>query len=266
MKRQDYFIIVLVMLMIGLLGGCGNETVETVAQDSLSEEETISDELAEVSFQRDIVGWNENEKRQCLEDLYESLEEFYQYKSNRDKLSVSKKSVSTKSESKKAEERYELTIYNSLGTIVLSEVYPEEPGISWVTENIMEIAISVGSPARYVYYVDLEEDRVSDVYFNPILVGDEYVAYMEDGKLILSDIFYTRQQDLLYMAIVRNFTETADPVSAIIGIELIDSENIELTYLTGNDYTVITEIISIDRDTEPERPELRECLRLLRKN
>ena len=28
---------------------------------------------SEVSFQRDIVGWNENEKRQCLEDLYESL-------------------------------------------------------------------------------------------------------------------------------------------------------------------------------------------------
>ena len=29
---------------------------------------------SEVSFSRDIVGWNENEKRQCLEDLYESLE------------------------------------------------------------------------------------------------------------------------------------------------------------------------------------------------
>ena len=28
---------------------------------------------SEVSFQRDIVGWNENARRQCLEDLYESL-------------------------------------------------------------------------------------------------------------------------------------------------------------------------------------------------
>lgn len=152
-------------------------------------------------------------------------------------------------ESRKAEEGYELTIYNSLGAIVLSEVYPREPGISWVTENVMEIAISAGSPARYVYYVDIKEDKVSDVYFNPILVGDEYVAYMEDGELILSDIFYAGQQDLLYMAIVRDFTETADPVSAIMDIELIDSENIKLTYLTGNDYTVVTEIISIDRDT-----------------
>ena len=28
---------------------------------------------SEVSFSRDIVGWNENERRQCLEDLYEAL-------------------------------------------------------------------------------------------------------------------------------------------------------------------------------------------------
>lgn len=59
---------------------------------------------------------------------------------------------------------------------------------------------------------------------------------MEDGKLILSDIFYTDQQeDLLYMMIVRDFAETADPISAIVGIELIDRENIELTYLTGEE-------------------------------
>ena len=78
-------------------------------------------------------------------------------------------------------------------------------------------------------------------------MGDEYVAYMEDGELILSDIFYTDQQkDLLHMTIVRDFTETADPMSAIMDIELIDSENIELTYLTGNDYTVVTEIIFLN--------------------
>ena len=33
-------------------------------------------------------------------------------------------------------------------------------------------------------------------YFNPILVEDEYVAYMEDiGELTLCNIFYTNQQE-----------------------------------------------------------------------
>lgn len=34
----------------------------------------------EVSFQRNIVAFNENEKRQCLEDLYESMEEYLDWK------------------------------------------------------------------------------------------------------------------------------------------------------------------------------------------
>lgn len=143
--------------------------------------------------------------------------------------------------------------FQDAGAIILSEVYPKEPGIGWVTENVIEIAISVGSPARYVYYIDLEEDKVSDIYFNPILVGDKYVAYMEEGKLILSDMFYTdKQEDLLYMTIVRDFAMTADPMSAIMGIEPIDSENIELTYLTGEDCTEVTEIIAIDKDMDTE--------------
>lgn len=55
------------------------------------------------------------------------------------------------------------------------------------------------------------------------------------------------------MTIVRDFTKTADPMSAIIDIELIDSGNVKLTYLTGNDYTEVTEIISLEKDINPEQ-------------
>ena len=131
----------------------------------------------------------------------------------------------------------------------------------------MAVSVSVGSPACYTFYIDKEDARVSDTYFNPILVGEKYVAYMEDGKLILSDIFYTDQQeDLLHMAIVRDFAETADPISAIVGIELIDGKNIELTYLTGNDYTEVTKIIPIDKDTKPEQSETADSSRELNAN
>lgn len=71
----------------------------------------------------------------------------------------------------------------------------------------------------------------------------------EEGKLILSDIFYSDQQEnMLYMTIVRDFAKTADPMSAIVSIEQIDSGNIELIYLTGEDYTEVTEVIPIDKE------------------
>ena len=222
--KKVFLIFEVAVLMAGLLAGCGNETNEADETDKTATQESLYEET----------------------DSWETEESLSQKKENESDISPFL--------CKKVEEGYELTIYNSSGAIILSEVYLKEPGISWVTENVMEIAISVGSPARYVYYIDLDEDKVSDVYFNPTLVGDKYVAYMEEGKLILSDIFYTdKQEGLLYMTIDRDFYETADPMSAIMGIEPIDSENIELTYLTGGDYAEVTEIIPIDKDMDTEQ-------------
>ena len=152
-----------------------------------------------------------------------------------------------------ANEEYEINICFAHSSHVYGD-FPKEPSVRQVGKRLLEVSVSVGSPACYTFYIDKEDARESDTYFNPILVGDKYVAYMEDGKLILSDIFYTDQQeDLLYMTIVRDFTKTADPMSAIVWIDLIDSESIELTYLVGNDYTEVTEIIPIEKDTKPEQ-------------
>lgn len=144
---------------------------------------------------------------------------------------------------------------NELFHLLFYGCFPIKPNICQVRENLLEVSISAGSPACYTFYIDKEDARVSDTYFNPHLVGEEYVAYMEDNEeLILCNIFNSDQQeDLLYMTILRDFTKTANPMSAIIAIELIDNENIELTYLTGNDYTEVTEIIPIDKDTKPKQ-------------
>lgn len=219
--KKAFLILEVAVLMAGLLAGCGNETNET---DKIATQESLYEETDSWETEESLAQKEENES-----DIWPFL-------------------------CKKVEDGYELTIYNSSGAIILSEVYLKEPGISWVTENVMEIAISVGSPARYVYYIDLEEDKVSDVYFNPILVGDKYVAYMEEEKLILSDIFYTdKQEGLLYMTIDRDFYKAANPMSAIVSIELIGSEIIELKYLTGEGHITVTEVmqINMDMDTEP---------------
>lgn len=106
----------------------------------------------------------------------------------------------------------------------------------------MQIIFSVGSPARYVFYFDQENSRVTDLYFNPILVGDKYIAYMEDGELILTDIF---QMGLLKKKISRDFSKTANPSSPILNIKMINDEMIELEYLAGENYIDIVETIFI---------------------
>lgn len=110
------------------------------------------------------------------------------------------------------EEGFEITFYSSTNEIIFSECYPKEPAISQVTDSIFEISISVGSPASYIFYFNIENAEISETFFNPLLFGDCCVAYMENGKLILRNIF---NEDLLYMTISRDFTKTADPMSAI---------------------------------------------------
>lgn len=138
---------------------------------------------------------------------------------------------------------YEVTVYEK-GKKIFSETYPIEPGINEITEGIYEIRISVGSPAAYVYYINTQDFKISTVYFNPILFGNGYVAYMENDELILTDLF---QEGILDKRVVRDFTKTADPISAIIKIEMQDNENIVLEYYKGADYVEELEIIKIGK-------------------
>lgn len=135
---------------------------------------------------------------------------------------------------------HRLTLYDKEHGEILSESYPKDTWIAGVSEDVLEIVISVGSPARYTFYFNRETAEISDTFFNAKLFGDKYIAYMEDRTLILSDIF---KEGILYQEITRDFSETADPMSAIISVEMIDSENIRLEYYRGEEFAVEEEII-----------------------
>lgn len=72
---------------------------------------------------------------------------------------------------------YQLTLYSNAGEEILSEVYPKEPIVTTITENLLQISISVGSPATYIYYADIENVQISETFFNPIYLGDGNIAY-----------------------------------------------------------------------------------------
>ncbi len=137
---------------------------------------------------------------------------------------------------------YHLTLYDKEHSEVLSEDYPDSLWIDGVSEDVLEIGISVGSPANFTYYFNKETAEISETFFNAILVGDKYIAYMEDRTLILLDIF---KEGILYQEITRDFSKTADPMSAIISVDMIDSENIQLRYYKGKTFAIESEIFRV---------------------
>lgn len=140
------------------------------------------------------------------------------------------------------EDGYKIMIYDKWNKMIKTDYSVVEPGVSELDDNIIEVVISTGNPASYIYYFDKKNIKLSKMFFNPILIENKYIAYMEEGALIITDLF---QEGLLYKKIVRNFTKTANPSSAIIDIEIQDEENFMINYYKGEDYKEEMEVIPI---------------------
>lgn len=138
---------------------------------------------------------------------------------------------------------YEVILYDKENNEVYKMVYPIEPWIKEVTDNILEIGVSTGVPSTYVFYYNKDTAKMSDTYFNSILFGNKYIAYMESNEeIILTDIF---DEGILYKEVGRNFTKCLNP---IINIEVLDNDNILLEYYAGENFEKKSELILISND------------------
>lgn len=153
---------------------------------------------------------------------------------------------------KKIEDGYELALYDKSNKKIYSEVYPipegsiKLPVISELSENILEISMSVGSPAIYTFFFNKETTEVSPTYFNPFIVENKYIAYIDydkSGVLVFTDMF---QRGEVYIEVARNFAPYANLIDAVIDIKIIDSNYIELQYYEGEDFVKKSEVISLD--------------------
>lgn len=150
------------------------------------------------------------------------------------------------------ENEYKITLYDEAYNEVFSQVYSDmriPPWVERITDTIWEVGVSVGSPARYTFYFDAETAEISDTYFNAILFGDKYIAYMEDDvigadtiTLTLTDIF---KEDILHQEIERDFSVLADPMSAVKSVELVDDVTVRLEYYAGEEMTLVSEAIEL---------------------
>lgn len=133
---------------------------------------------------------------------------------------------------------YEVKLYDRAYNEVFSMDYPKEPWIVEVTENVLEIGFSTGSPASNVFYFEKDSGRTCMGYMNSRLIDENYVAYMDNGELIFTDLFHEE----IYLEIKRDFAPAVDPV---ISIEMQDSETILLRYYKGEAFLEVQEAIRI---------------------
>lgn len=134
---------------------------------------------------------------------------------------------------KNSENDYTLILYSKDKKILEKKNYPKEPSINLLEKNVIQITISVGSPAHYVHYFNITNNKISDTYFNESFAGKGIIAYMSDGKLVIADLFNKYK---IYKMLKRNFSPTVNPSSAIIEMKLISKNKFKIHYLTGLKY------------------------------
>lgn len=137
---------------------------------------------------------------------------------------------------------YKIILFSSDKIKICDMNFPKEPWIKNITDEIDEIGISMGSPSKYVFYFNKNSNEISEVFFNSILLDDGLIAYMTNNVLIISDVFTPHK---IYKKITRDFTRTANPISAIYDIKLINDKTINLYYYSGENYLEKNEVILI---------------------
>lgn len=119
--------------------------------------------------------------------------------------------------------------------------------IKEISDTIIHLAISVGSPARYECFFDRETGEKSEGYFNVSAVNNRTVVYMDwtqEGEicLVIKDMF---DKNRLYKEIIRDFSPTAVPSNDLTKAVFLDDTTLEIEYYVGEDYDSVKEVITI---------------------
>lgn len=143
------------------------------------------------------------------------------------------------------EAKYTYEIYNESGKIVKKEdVEKNCPKLKYLSEALLSIELNAGTNLCLTQYYDTKTDKFSEIFQTPFAIHDNKVVYMKDSEtLIVRDAF----DKLKYNKEFRlDFSSSAVPATLITKVKFIDDNELEVTYLSGEDYNEITEILLLD--------------------
>lgn len=127
---------------------------------------------------------------------------------------------------------YSMVLFNKAHQAVFEEEYPVEPTTEMLGSHLIQITLSLGSSNRYVFYYDIENTRISEPYYNPVLSEGTNILYVDDEhRLIYQDMFNASK---MHREFIRDFSETAVSSSAVYQADIINN-TLRIKYFKGPD-------------------------------
>ena len=147
---------------------------------------------------------------------------------------------------------YYYYIYDGDKTIVDEGRCWRYPTLSMLTDSIVRLRIQAGTgiSTSSTRYYDVEKNKISPWYSSVYSETDALLVLSEYKSLIVQDLF---DEGIYYRAFAKFQHElAANTVEPFVRVQFIgDGRQIIVTYLTGDDFTEVTETIPLDNETTP---------------
>lgn len=139
-------------------------------------------------------------------------------------------------------------IYNKKGETVLSEETSRPLKINMINDSIVDIGISMGTGITVHKYYDANQDLFSQEYTYVVANRNELIAYiaipeknpMENRKIVVQNVF---DKNLFCKEFPMDFSKVDTPVVKAEFSE--DGKSLQITYLSGEEKTEITETLNL---------------------
>lgn len=120
------------------------------------------------------------------------------------------------------------------------------PEITYVSEDVLKIAILADENTRTVTYYSIKRKQLSHHYFNPQLATADLVVHMVDVNdkvaLVIEGIF---DDNTFYQVVNRDFTNLNAENEALLSARFLSDTQLEITYLKGEQKEQTTEVITL---------------------
>lgn len=147
----------------------------------------------------------------------------------------------------KSENLYYYEIYDENGDVVKkSDKYPKPPKLSMPNKHLIKCTYQTGTgiSTQWGFYYDVKKDVFSKTFIGGLY--DDYedkIIYREKDKLIVRNIFDKTDYYDEISSFKYPFAKTVEP---FINAKFLDKgSKVEVTYLTGENYAEVTEIIDL---------------------
>lgn len=150
-------------------------------------------------------------------------------------------------ELKEIDNLYYFYIYDSNGKTLKSEgPFTKQPRITDVSENIILFTVQAGTglATNWGFFYDLKSNTESKIYKGIFDCTPTLVAYGASLSVNVSEIFNNGENIQVFDSFSKEFSKSAEPINSAKFIN--GGKQIEITYLSGEDYSRITEVKGID--------------------